>query len=111
MPFDITMLRDQQPTGTLVADRRLYLDTTRDQMLEHGDTRAAFLLVGEGGTVPAAEVERLGLVMRDGRIQQRPEKETKQEPPPEDKKLEPPEDKSVWKPKKKRAKKAKKKGG
>lgn len=43
-----------------VADKRLYHDASRSRVVEDGP-EAAFLLVGEGGVLPEAEVERLGL--------------------------------------------------
>lgn len=43
-----------------IADRRLYR-TADDQVVEEGDERAAFLLVGEGGTVDDETVARYGL--------------------------------------------------
>ena len=52
----------------LVADRRLWLTQGKDEVVEDGDPRAAFLLVGAGGGIPAAEVRRLGLRAEGGRI-------------------------------------------
>ena len=52
----------------LTADRRLWLTAKKDQVVEEGDRRAAFLLAGIAGTIPAAEVERLKLKAAKGRI-------------------------------------------
>ncbi len=52
----------------LISDRRLWLTEDGDQVVEEGDERARFLLVGAGGTVAAAEVERLDLTTKKGRI-------------------------------------------
>lgn len=52
----------------LVSDRRLYLTEDGDQVVEEGDARARFLLVGAGGTISAAEVERLELTAEERRI-------------------------------------------
>jgi hypothetical protein len=43
-----------------VADRRLYLDS-EGNVVEADDPNRARLLVGVGGTVPAADAERYGL--------------------------------------------------
>jgi len=52
----------------LISDRRLYLTEDGDAVVEEGDTRSRFLLSGKGSTIPAAEVNRLGLEVVDGRI-------------------------------------------
>ena len=52
----------------LISDRRLYLTEDGDEVCEEGDPRARFLLVGAGGTISAAEVERLELGTKKGRV-------------------------------------------
>lgn len=42
-------------------DRRLWLTADKNEVVEDGDPRAAFLLGGAGTEVPDAEAERLGL--------------------------------------------------
>lgn len=64
-----------------IADRRLYLTADRSEVVEEGDSRAAFLLAGVGGRVPDAEAKRLGLVSRET---------------PETKELEPAETKVIY---------------
>jgi len=54
----------------IVADRRLYLSADKSKVVEDVDPAAAFLLAGEGAGVPAAEVARLRLELRDGRVVQ-----------------------------------------
>lgn len=52
----------------IVSDRRLYLTADKETVVEHGDTRAAFLLAGEGSEISMPEAERLGLSVEDGRV-------------------------------------------
>lgn len=65
-------------------------------MLEHGDPNAAFVLCGQGSTIPSATVRKLGLVMEHGRVVQLVDKpapvevEDKEDPKPEDKRAAPP---------------------
>jgi hypothetical protein len=47
-------------SNDFVADRRLYLDADGN-VVEADDPNRARLLVGAGGTVPAADAERYGL--------------------------------------------------
>jgi hypothetical protein len=47
-------------SNDFVADRRLYLDS-EGNVVEADDPNRARLLVGVGGTVPAADAERYGL--------------------------------------------------
>jgi hypothetical protein len=47
-------------SNDFVSDRRLYLDS-EGNVVEADDPNRARLLVGEGGTVPAADAERYGL--------------------------------------------------
>lgn len=63
---------DQPEAGALEADRRLYLDAGRTQLLEDGDPAAAFLLAAPGRAIPKADVARLGLVLVEGTVQQPP---------------------------------------
>ena len=58
------------PPRGLVADRRLYLDATKSRVLEDGDPTVAWLLCPAGREITAAEVARLGLVLRNGRVEQ-----------------------------------------
>ena len=44
-----------------LSDRRLYLTADKRTVVEHGDTRAAFLLAGEGGLISDTDAERYGL--------------------------------------------------
>ena len=72
--------------GSMLADRRLYLDSSREQLCEEGAASAAYLFAAPGSPIPDAEAARLGLVMVDGRVVQKsaePEPEpVKPEPPP-----------------------------
>jgi hypothetical protein len=47
--------------SNFVASKRLYHTLDRSEVVEEGDPKAAFLLVGEGTELPESEVERLGL--------------------------------------------------
>lgn len=58
MAFKI--VSDTQDTVTI--GERLYVTADRETVVPAGDERAAFLLVGEGGTITRAEAERYGLV-------------------------------------------------
>jgi hypothetical protein len=55
--------------GGLVADRRLFL-TSDNRLVEDGAADAAFQLISAHGLIPAAEVERLGLELKGGKIVQ-----------------------------------------
>lgn|GEM_PF-2961045 len=82
----VVRLRDQVPSGGLVADRPLYLAADRATVVEEGDPRAAWLLAGAGGLIPQAEADRLGLVSEGGRVRQRAQPaEHKMRAPGEDK--------------------------
>jgi hypothetical protein len=52
------------------ADRRLCLDRRQERVVEANTPEAAWLLVGKGHEIPAAEVKRLGLVVHEGRVMQ-----------------------------------------
>jgi hypothetical protein len=54
----------------VIADRRLCLTRHRDRLVEENTPEAAWLLVGKGHEIPAAEVKRLGLVVHEGRVMQ-----------------------------------------
>lgn len=68
MPFEVRLPDGAVPAGGIVADRRLYLAADKATVVEDGDPRAAFLLCGVGGEIPAKEAERLGLSVQDGRV-------------------------------------------
>lgn len=68
MALEVHTLRDTARPTAIIADRRLYLAADRTTVVEEGDRRAAFLLAGQGSEIPAAEVERLGLSLDDGRV-------------------------------------------
>jgi hypothetical protein len=93
----IKTLEQQAAEGALnpplVADRRLFLDATKDVVLEDGHPDCAFLLACARGTIPSSEVKRLGLVMVDGKVQQRPKGSEKAAEPAADKQAEKPADK------------------
>jgi len=54
----------------IVADRRLFLDENKETVIEEGDPRAAFLLVGPGSVIPAETVTRLRLAIKGGQVVQ-----------------------------------------
>lgn len=54
--------------ATLRADRRLYVTADRSQVVEEGDPRGAFLLIGEGGVIGEGDVMLYGLSMQGGRV-------------------------------------------
>ena len=60
--------KDEETMPPMIADRRLYLSADRERVIEEGETGAAFLLAGPNGTIPPAEVKRLGLTESDGRV-------------------------------------------
>jgi hypothetical protein len=63
--------KPKPPEGKLVADRHLYLDSTQNKVVEHGDESAAFLLAGQGSVIDQAQADRLGLVAgKDGKVTQ-----------------------------------------
>lgn len=59
-----------QPAGSMIADRHLYLTADKSRIVEQGDTDSAYLFSTPGFEISAAEVERLGLALIDGRIVQ-----------------------------------------
>lgn len=81
----LTIQKAEQPAGKLTSDRRLYLTADKAKVVEEGDLSAAFLLIGKGHVIPAAEVERYGLAERDGRVVlsgSKPEPKAAEEPKP-----------------------------
>lgn len=105
MPLTIRESADQRPApghgAALIADRRLYTDATKTVVLEHGDPQAAYVLCGQGSTIPAATVRHLRLAMVNGRVVQ--VKETPA-PPVERKEAAPSEDKQAAPPRENKAK-------
>ena len=72
MPFDWPRLPTDQPEMVgLVADRRLCLTADQERVVESGDMAAAWLLAAPGTLIPKPDVERLGLVVVEGRVVQR----------------------------------------
>lgn len=73
----------------IVADRRLYLTRVRQgvaaaepgqRVVEEGDPAAGYLLASVGDTIPAEQVDALGLVVVDGKVKQ----SAKSAPPSDD---------------------------
>ncbi len=54
--------------ASLRADRRLYETPEKDAIVEEGDVRGRWLLVGIGSTIGAGDVEKYGLSMKGGRV-------------------------------------------
>lgn len=54
-------LAEQRERLAFLSDRRLCLTADYQTVVEDGDPRAAFLLVGKGGAVSVAMAERYGL--------------------------------------------------
>jgi hypothetical protein len=110
MVLQINTLSGQPPKGaSLVADRELLLSADKSQVFEEGDPAGSFLLAAAGGVIPAAEVKRLGLSVREGRVGQfapepeaKPTQSAKELAKPEDKQRKKPADKAVKKPATKR---------
>lgn len=61
MALDIDKLRKEPEGGTYTSPARLYT-TAVGELCAEDDPRAAFLLVGEGGQLPAEEARRYGLI-------------------------------------------------
>ncbi|MFW6331219.1 MAG: hypothetical protein ACOC3J_05800 [Gemmatimonadota bacterium] len=89
--------------ASLRSDRRLYLTADKSEVVEEGDVRAAFLLVGADRVIPYDDVVRYKLAL-DGAghvltLAQREEREAraaaKQAAKPEDKMAPAPEDKAA----------------
>lgn len=97
--LEVHTIRDAAPSAVLIADRRIWLTADRSAVVEDGDARAAFLLAGQGGEIPPAEVQRLNIGLVDGRVSRvsaRPtsEPETSARPAPADKAKPAPADKA-----------------
>ena len=70
MPFEI---RKAEPVGAgMISDLRLFVTADKLTLVEEGDQAAAFLLASKGKGIPGDEVGRLGLVLVDGVVRQRP---------------------------------------
>ena len=54
--------------ASLISDRRLYLTADRSTVVEEGDARQAWLLVGAGSEISADDVARYGLAHASGKI-------------------------------------------
>lgn len=78
--MSLRITRGAGAATALVADRRLYLNAAKDQLVEEGAPDAAFLLAPQGTPIEAADVARLGLELVDGKVVQPTEKE---QPEPE----------------------------
>ena len=74
---------EKATTDNYVATERIWLTADKERVVPDGSAEAAFLLANEGTEVPAAEVERLGLVGRKAAAK------------PADKQAEAPENKGV----------------
>lgn len=81
----------------VTVDRKLWLATDRETLVEDGDPAAAFLWAAEGDEVDDDEAARVGYKATA----------TKKAPQPEDKQAPAPENKSAPAPAKRAAKKAK----
>jgi hypothetical protein len=62
--------RGSQNAGPLVADRNLYLDRDGTKVVEEGDAASASQLVAAGHPINQADADRLGLVLKSGKVQQ-----------------------------------------
>lgn len=60
----------KKPKAPLVADRRLYLDHSKERLVEEGAEDAAYLLAGAGGMIPGDVAADLGLKVVDGKVSQ-----------------------------------------
>lgn len=58
----------ERAAAAMRADRRLWLTAAKDQVVEDGDVRAAFLFAPPGGEILSAEAARYGLTEHDGRV-------------------------------------------
>jgi hypothetical protein len=61
MAIEVETLRKRADGAMYRSDIRLYR-TAGGRVCEEGDPEAAFLLVGAGGSIPAAEAARYGLI-------------------------------------------------
>lgn len=63
----LSIAKPEEP-AVWIADRRLCLTSDKSEVVEANDSRAAYLLVGEGGEVLASEAEKYGLLLVDGKL-------------------------------------------
>jgi hypothetical protein len=70
--MSLEIVREQQRTVGIIADRRLYVTADRSRLVEDGDGAAAFLLAPPGTEIDPTDVKRLGLVVVDGKVTQAP---------------------------------------
>lgn len=78
--------------ATLRADRRLYVTADRSEIVEEGDPRGAWLLVGEGGVIGESDVQKYRVSTQGGKIVVGGQKMAA---PPENKMVAAPENKAV----------------
>jgi len=62
------MQTDMVPSGSIRADRRLYLTKDLSRVVEEGDPGAAFLLANRGHPIHPDDAARLGLRVEGERI-------------------------------------------
>jgi hypothetical protein len=62
------------------ADRRLCLDLSRRRLVEANTAASAFLLAAKGQDLEPEDVQRLGLVLHEGRVMQASQVPAKPEP-------------------------------
>lgn len=67
------------------SDKRLYVNADKSKVVEEDSPEAAFLLVGEGGTVSDEDAKKYGLKAPQRTEVTEVESESKQEPEPENK--------------------------
>lgn len=68
MALKVVTGADKDRPRALLSDRRLYLDRSRERVVEEGSLDAAFLLASAGGEIGADEAARLQLYVFGGRI-------------------------------------------
>lgn len=86
----LTIVRGQQSSGGLVADRRLYLSPA-GKLVEHGSPDAALLLAaGPGDEIPASRAKELSLSVVDGKVVQGAQADPVVQDPPDAPPAEPP---------------------
>lgn len=66
----VTWNRGAEKSSQLVADRNLYLDKDGSAVVEEGDAASASQLVAKGHVINQADADRLGLVFKNGKVQQ-----------------------------------------
>lgn len=70
MALTIIKQAKEASAGAIIADRALALTSDKATVVEDGHPKAAYVLVGEGGTIPGEDVKRLGLSIVDGKVRQ-----------------------------------------